>query len=81
MKFHISNFYQTVPKYSYVICDLLRYYAAQSDNSVPAFRDNLSVPSSTVKNSKYWNSLFLKMGPKCPETSVQNYHSALHNTS
>jgi hypothetical protein len=28
------------------ICALLEYYAALSGNSVPTFRDNLSVPSS-----------------------------------
>jgi hypothetical protein len=28
----------------------LDYYAASSDNSLPTFRDNLSVPSSRVKN-------------------------------
>jgi hypothetical protein len=34
------------------ICALLGYYAASFGNSVPAFRDNLSVPSSRVKKSK-----------------------------
>jgi hypothetical protein len=33
------------------ICALLGYYAAYSGNSVPTFRDNLSVASSRVKNS------------------------------
>ena len=43
-----------------------------SGNSLPTFRDNLSVPYSRVKN--------LKMGPVgCPETSVRNYHYSLHN--
>jgi hypothetical protein len=52
------------------ICALLRYYTALSGSSVLTFRDNLLVPSSRVK----------KMGPiGCLETSVQNYHSALHN--
>jgi hypothetical protein len=32
-------------------CALLGYYAASSDNSLPAFRDNLSIPSSRVKKS------------------------------
>jgi len=32
------------------ICTLLVYYAAYSGNSLPTFRDNLSLPSSTVKN-------------------------------
>ena len=34
------------------ICALLGYYAAYSDNSLPTFRDKLSVPSSRVKKSK-----------------------------
>jgi hypothetical protein len=61
------------------ICDLLGYYAASTSNSVPTFRDNISIPSSRVKTSN-WNSWPLKMGPiGCPETSVQNYHSTLCN--
>jgi hypothetical protein len=49
------------------ICALLGYYAALSGNSVPTFRDNLSVPSS-------------RTGPTdCTETSVQNYHTVLCN--
>ena len=32
-------------------CVLLGYYAASSGNFLPTFRDNLSVPSSRVKNS------------------------------
>jgi len=31
-----------------VNCPLLRYYAASSGNSLPTFRDNLSVLSSSV---------------------------------
>jgi len=31
-------------------CSLRGYYAACSSSSVPKFRDNLSVPSSRVKN-------------------------------
>jgi len=30
---------------------VLGYYAGQSDNSVPTFRDNLSFPSSRFKKS------------------------------
>jgi hypothetical protein len=30
------------------ICDLQGYYAAYSHNSLPKFRDSLSVPSSRV---------------------------------
>jgi hypothetical protein len=49
---------------------LLGYYAALCGSSVPTFRDNLSVPSSSV----------MKMGPTvCPETSVKKYHSTLRN--
>jgi hypothetical protein len=31
-------------------CAFRRYYAAISGNSLPTFRDNLSVPSSMTKN-------------------------------
>jgi hypothetical protein len=31
-------------------CSLLDYYAASSGNSLPTFRDNLSVQSSRVKS-------------------------------
>jgi len=34
-------------------CALLGNYAAYSGNSLPTFRGNLSVPSSSVKKSKY----------------------------
>ena len=33
-------------------CALLGHYAASSSNFLPTFRDNLSVPSSGVKNKK-----------------------------
>jgi hypothetical protein len=33
-------------------CVLLGHYAASGGNSVPTFRDSLSVPSSKVKNQK-----------------------------
>jgi hypothetical protein len=33
-------------------CVLLGHYAASSGNFLPTFRDNLSVPSSWVKNPK-----------------------------
>jgi len=36
-------------------CVLMGYYVASSGNSLPTFRDNLSVPSSGVKNPKgFW---------------------------
>jgi hypothetical protein len=34
------------------ICTLLGFYTAQKGNSVPTFRDNLTVPSSRIKQSK-----------------------------
>jgi hypothetical protein len=34
------------------ICAPLRYYAVYGGNSLPKFRDNLSVPSSRVNKSK-----------------------------
>jgi hypothetical protein len=76
----ISGFRRDVDE----ICALVGYYAAPSGCSVPTFRDNLSVPSSRVKNSKKnvssWTSWHLKIGPiGYPETSVQNYHSVLRN--
>ena len=37
---------------SYENSALLGYYAASSGNLLPTFRDNLSVPSSEVKNPK-----------------------------
>ena len=43
------------------ICALLGYYAALSNNPLPTFRDNLSVPSSRVKNSKKVNNICIWM--------------------
>ena len=58
-----------------VNCALLGYYAASSGNSLPKFRDSLSVLSSGVKNSK-------NMGPiGCPEMSVRSYHYSLRNNT
>jgi hypothetical protein len=57
------------------ICALLRHYTASNFNSLPTFRDNVSVSSSRIKT--FWT---LKMRPICcPETSVKNYHWALCN--
>jgi len=62
-------------KYIGESCALLRYYTASRDNSLPTFRDKLSVPSKK-------DSWALKMGPiGFPETSVRNYHYFLHNSS
>jgi hypothetical protein len=48
------------------------YYAASIANFLATFRDNLSVPSSGVQESK--------MGPiGYPETSVRNHHYSLRN--
>ena len=48
-------------------CALLGSYAASSGNSLPTFRDNISVP--------------LKMGPiSCLVTPVRNCHYTLHNS-
>ena len=49
-------------------CARVDYYAAKSGNSLPTFRDNLSVPSSRA------------MEPiGCPEISVGNCHYGLRN--
>ena len=51
------------------------YCAARGGNSLPTFRDNLSVPSSRVKNPS-------SHGPTgCPETSVWNYHYTVHSSA
>jgi len=53
-------------------CALLGYCAANGGNSLPRYRDNLSVP---------WDRWPLKLGPiDCPETSVRNYHCSLRNS-
>ena len=58
----------------YEICAVLEYYAALSGCCVPTFRDNLP--------SHLQGSRSLKIGPiGFPETSAQNYHSALRNIS
>jgi hypothetical protein len=52
---------------------LLGYYAMSSGNSLMMFRENLSVPSSRVKNPKISGTT--KMGPiGCLEMSVRDYH-------
>jgi hypothetical protein len=53
----------------------LGYYAASSGHLLPTFRDNLSVPSSGVLDSRP-----LKMSPIiCPETSLRDYNYSLRN--
>ena len=74
----ISGFRREVDE----ICALLGYYVECSGNFLPTFRDNLSFPSSTVKNSKRkaFDSWPFKMGPLgCAERSLRNYHYALRN--
>jgi hypothetical protein len=48
------------------ICTVLAFYAAYIDNSLPAFQDSLSVPSSRVKKSKkkafFLDYLMLELG-------------------
>jgi hypothetical protein len=57
---------------------LLGYYSASSGNSLPTFRDNVSVPYSRVTN--FGTASSLKMGPiRCSATSVKDYHSTPHN--
>jgi len=54
------------------------YYAASSSNSIPKFRDNLSVQSLRVKMLGFLvieDYLSLEIGLiVCPETSVRNYN-------
>jgi hypothetical protein len=45
------------------ICALLGYYPVSSGNSLPTFRDNLSVPSSRIKKSKKKAFLFGLLDP------------------
>jgi hypothetical protein len=49
-------------------CALLRHYAASSGNSLPAFRDNLSVPSSWFKNYDY--HYLLRNNPEEPSSQL-----------
>jgi hypothetical protein len=58
---------------------LLRCYATSSGNFLPMFRDNLSFPSSRVKDP-FFDFWTLKMGPICsPEISVRNHHYLLRD--
>ena len=50
-----------IAKLSSEICALLSYHTPQSSNSLLMFWDNLSVPSSRVKKSKWKNSARLKL--------------------
>jgi hypothetical protein len=58
------------------ICVILGYYAAYSRNSLQTFRDNMSVPSSSVR--KHPSPKTAKTAPIGRlETSVRIYHSRL----
>jgi hypothetical protein len=59
---------------------LVGYYTESSGNPLPMFRDNLSLLSSRVKESRISLSWPLKMGTiSCLETSVKDYHTKLRN--
>ena len=61
-------------------CALLCHYALSSGNFLRTFRDNLSAPSSRVRNCFLLDSGPLKMVRiYCPETSVINYQYSLRN--
>jgi hypothetical protein len=65
----VSGFRSNVHK----ICALLGYYAAYSVNSLPTFRDNLSVTSSRIKpNIEHGNDRFIRI-------LVRNCHCTLRN--
>jgi len=64
--------------YTLEICALLGFYTRNIVNSLPTFRENLSVPPSRVKKSKI--SWHMKVGTRdCPETSVSSYRHTLRN--
>ena len=63
----VNYLYNRYPRQNYAI---VGYNATSRCNSLPTFRNKLSVPSSRI----------IKMGLiRCPETSVRNYHSSLCN--
>ena len=63
-------------------CALLGCYAASSGNFLPTFRDNLSVPSSFLKEGPIIFPVTSKMGPKgCPAMSIRYYHCLLRDNS
>jgi len=60
-------------------CAVLGYSAASSGNFLPTFRDNLSVPSSGVKN-QFIGVLTLEDGAgRFSRNGVINYHYSLRN--
>jgi hypothetical protein len=50
-----------IAKSSCEICALLRYYAAESGNSIPTFQDNLLIPNSRAMKSKRENRAELEL--------------------
>ena len=48
------------------IYTLLEYYETSSGNSVPTFRDNLSVPFSRAKISRFISSFYVPFSAPCP---------------
>jgi hypothetical protein len=56
---HCDNVLDTRDELRFDNCALLGYYAVSSENSLPAFRDNLSVPSSRVKNRRTTTCFYL----------------------
>jgi hypothetical protein len=59
-------------------CALLGHYAASSGNFLTTFWDNLSIPSSQVKNPS-WILDPLKMGIGFSEKLIISYHHLLCN--
>ena len=70
-------------------CAVLRYRATISGKSYPTFRDNLSVPSSSLALRNGTCMSTRTVGKKlplltaygticCSEPSVRNYHCSLH---
>jgi hypothetical protein len=56
--FHSLSVISGLPRDADEICAILGCYTASNGNPLPTFRDNISVPSSTVKKSKESSFLF-----------------------
>ena len=52
IKVHLVAYQVSINHQDPEYCALLGYYAESSSNSLPTFRDNLSVPSSRVENQR-----------------------------
>ena len=74
-----------IPLIDFEAFTLLGCYAASIGSQLPTLRDNLSVPSSSVEQSRRvlhysWTTRPLKMGPtRCLKPSIINYKSMLCN--